>query len=1038
MYTHKKIKVFVTVFQEIVGPARNYGPADEYRIRNFIDKANYYLGNVPAPSDPLTIDGRNPHVEDSRFTLELVNINFTRAHEIYAAEAFSTGIPKSQFNDPNEVLNVFLLFSESESDSIPGGIAFNGTGPNDLQDGVTDNGAAYICLKNFYKNASVRESDENCAAFLLHEIGHLFGLNHTYCKGWGSVSAGKDCSVNPEPGNESDFDDLKDVFGVTGGAAGRIYPRPADCSTYPTSFPFFNPLKKATANDQYTNNFMGGNTLGHYMSPMQLGRMHRNAHFSAIRKYVYPLFPESRAHNREGQGQYFPHVITGKEVWDFDIKMYSDIIVKAGAQLTIKCKVAMPYMSNIIVEPGGELVLDGGTITSDRNDAGYFWYGISVWGRSKLPQIASAQGTVRVINGGTIANAIDGIIAGDGVFGSTARYGGIVVVDGGRFINNRRSIDLASYHYTYPFTTKKLPSACSVQRAQFIWDDDDHLDDYTFYHGSDYAIRLSEVDNVQLKHLSFNDNMSKAKRLKIGEGGTAIFSWQASYNIAHSTFSNTVIGMRAGGVRSEAISVDSCDFSYNRYSILVSGTVGVSVQHSRFNVYDLGLSSSAYQSGICMYGANAFDVGYNSFFRAAPDGTTSGSDAQGYGVRIEQCSPGNNLVHHNSFSKLDIHCLSRGRNTNGKKASDKEHTGLEFRCNQFDKIISSKHTADILVLGSNAATDGIRCVQGRSDQPVGNDFSDHIASTEMNLCLQESGKPVQVLPISKYYYSSSDPGRQAPSYYSSGVVTLVPVALSSGCMLPALTPEVTATIGAAGSSTTFKALCGAMNDTTASRLNLVEDAYRNMKSPYATAELSFFYLGEGRVEDATRAYASIFTSQEWNIDSAELSEFKMGAVLLRIMAAHVIDSIPVNVLSEKETDSLNYLTANAQTWPRAKACAWLHFATGAECSRFEPAYAGNDNSGNDTTILHVSEMNDMGDFSVRPNPVNELLTVSHTLRQTALLRIYDAFGRTLSAVVINPSESKLTVQTAAWTPGLYFYQLIQDGKVTRVGKIAKQ
>ncbi|GAA4454597.1 hypothetical protein GCM10023092_16850 [Rurimicrobium arvi] len=1044
MYTHKKIKIRIKVFQEIVGAVRNYTPSDEYMIINFINKANEYLASVPAPSDPLWIGGRNPHVSDSRFQLELATpVEFSKAEEIYK-ENVEGGVGIDEFYKPDEILNIFLVFSEPDADIIPGGIAFDGPNVTDILNGLNE-GYPHIVLKNFYKDPATRGQDEKCATYLLHEIGHLFGMCHTYCKDWGKPT-GTACSKSPELGIEGHFDDLTDVFGITASPAGRIFPRPYDCGSYPTINPFTDPASPTPANDRFTNNFMGGNNKGHYMSPLQLGRMHRNAHFTAIRKYLYPLYPENRNHDHVGQGQLYPLVITGNENWDFDIKMYSDIVVKPGAKLTITCRVAMPYHANIIVEPGGELVLDGGTITSDRNDDEYFWYGISVLGKSNRAQTTAYQGKVRVINGGTIKNALHGIVAGDEVFGTSNSGGGIIEVNGGQFVNNKRSIGFWPYHDRYSMPGFKWPSHCFILNSSFSWDDNYHLNSKVIDRRPSCGISLCDVDMVQIRGSVFKNNMSVTKRTIIMDIAAGLLSWTASYNTSENTFYNMLEGIKAEGVRSEPVYVNNSDFNYNIRGILVNGTLGARILNSRFNVYGLGYAPSPHNSAVWLYGVNAFDVGYNSFFKTLPDGSTTGPGtfASGYGVRVDQCSPGNNSVHHNSFARINTHCMSYGRNTNGTYPLDKDNTGLEFRCNLFDKTAKKDHYADIFVTGSNPATDGIRTVQGRYDRPAGNDFANSKGvftsspPSTTNILMQETGSAPGVTAVNKYYYSTTDPGRMLPTKYTTSLVTVVPLALSSGCDAPTFGPGGTeGTIGGAGSTTTLTMLNAALTDSTGDRVALVANAYNGMKSPYAAAELSFFYVGEGMVQQAQSTYASVFTSTDWTLDLAEQSEFQMGAILLRMAIAHSIDSIPDNQLDSVETDSLHYITANAQTWPRAKACGWLHFALGEECDMYDPQIPDNTDTAGSNRFGGAVTDSEQDAFAIHPNPVGGQFTIACALDKTARLQVSDAYGRRVLDLEIKPTDRNLNVSSASWTPGMYFYRLVQDRKVIRYGKISK-
>ena len=107
--------------------------------------------------------------------------------------------------------------------------------------------------------------------------------------------------------------------------------------------------------------------------PDQLGRMHRALHLTSVRNHVVCE-----------QRDKYTRVITDTERWTFNTKIYSSIIIDRDAELTICGEVFMPRGGSIIVRNGGRLILDGGTISIDReeyeNCPDETWLGIFVHG----------------------------------------------------------------------------------------------------------------------------------------------------------------------------------------------------------------------------------------------------------------------------------------------------------------------------------------------------------------------------------------------------------------------------------------------------------------------------------------------------------------------------------------------------------------------------------------------------------------------------------------------------------------------------------
>jgi len=88
-----------------------------------------------------------------------------------------------------------------------------------------------------------------------------------------------------------------------------------------------------------------------------------------------------------GQGE-TPTIITSDETWDHDIGLDGDLIIKPNVTLTIRCEVAFPATTKLIVERGATLIMDGGRLTSRCSQ---MWQGVEVWGDRSLPQIPTTS-----------------------------------------------------------------------------------------------------------------------------------------------------------------------------------------------------------------------------------------------------------------------------------------------------------------------------------------------------------------------------------------------------------------------------------------------------------------------------------------------------------------------------------------------------------------------------------------------------------------------------------------------------------------------
>ncbi|MFU8845083.1 MAG: metallophosphoesterase family protein, partial [Bacteroidales bacterium] len=151
--------------------------------------------------------------------------------------------------------------------------------------------------------------------------------------------------------------------------------------------------------------------------------------------------------------------------WDQNITYADEIRVCSGSTLTITSEVGFVENGKVIVEQGGKLELDGGLLTSVKEDE--FWYGIEVWGDPSSNQNPVDQGWVKIQNGGTIINSRQGVVASlleedptDGDLTPNPAYaGGIIQASDAHFINNQTAIQF----YDYPHTSVSYFNNCEFK-----------------------------------------------------------------------------------------------------------------------------------------------------------------------------------------------------------------------------------------------------------------------------------------------------------------------------------------------------------------------------------------------------------------------------------------------------------------------------------------------------------------------------------------------------------------------------------------------
>jgi hypothetical protein len=263
----------------------------------------------------------SPYIKDSKIKYELTNIYFYKSDELY------------QTNNDDALFSFIKKTDEKRiNEGLP--IIFNaGTSPGHL---TSYNGQSGIVT-------TVKPEDITfIRSHLLHEIGHAFGLGHTYVNTSGGGSDWQNFN-----GGCGSIDYLEDVFPNNN----PFCQNEGKKAFSPNNSPCYSCYESSP---DTSNNLMGGQRYNLWMSPLQMGRRIRSMHLnSSIRIFAKDMVSDHKN----------SWTINENEVWDFDIQLYKDILIKEGVTLTIKCKMAMAIEGLIILEKGAKLIVDGGEIT---------------------------------------------------------------------------------------------------------------------------------------------------------------------------------------------------------------------------------------------------------------------------------------------------------------------------------------------------------------------------------------------------------------------------------------------------------------------------------------------------------------------------------------------------------------------------------------------------------------------------------------------------------------------------------------------------
>ena len=245
---------------------------------------------------------------------------------------YSRTIIKNFARQPDSVLNIFAMVYPPDSVGKKG----------------FSSGRAGIALGTSLKIAGIKKYGVNGAwrfsALMNHEVGHIFGLRHSWYKNDG-------CDDTP--------------------------PNP-NCWSPKDEGPCVGPT---------SNNMMDYNNQQIAITPCQIGTVKMNMHRdgSKSRKLIVKDWCD-----------YDPEkslIITEDTEIDRAIDMKGDIIIEEGVSLRLSCRVHMPREGKIVVNPGAKLILNGNRI---HNDCGDTWGGIELLSKGDKKGTVEYLGRVRI------------------------------------------------------------------------------------------------------------------------------------------------------------------------------------------------------------------------------------------------------------------------------------------------------------------------------------------------------------------------------------------------------------------------------------------------------------------------------------------------------------------------------------------------------------------------------------------------------------------------------------------------------------------
>jgi hypothetical protein len=690
----KEIKLYVHIIHKEGDRSFNFTPQHEANLRNILEtKVNQQLSN----NVPYTLNGVNvpiPNIQDTRLRVKLVKFEYYENTALFNTYPWdlpyslnSSWVTNYLPNLPKDGINVLFLDQDVDG-SIFGGYGYY-------------NGENIVVLKNVYKHFSLIHNmvftnsfSSRIAGLLIHEVGHCIGLFHT----WESKLYVPDLVLS----NTSN-----------------------DCA-------FLGATSTFMAGDGCTNNYMSYNHDNRKnFTPMQLGRIHQI------------LLGNSKSTcllGREYDATQPIKFVNNTEVWTTGTIIPNDIHVRHGGKLVIKCKVLMPERGQIIVEPGGTLIVDGGYITSANCEGRNQWAGIRAYGNGSGTQdiisIIPSVGFVQIINNSKIENASTGVLA----YG-----GGVVQASNSEFINCARSIFLSN--------NDNGVNDLSVFRDNVFQINND-FKDFNF----EAFIKLYKVRGIQIVGNKFNTSIEYSKfltQLSPNES-YGIFSLDANFIVdkgaSNSEFKNLQIAIRASNFNTiHTFEVKNSHFRGVKDAITAYKVDFFKVSNNDIELLDV----YGYTRGVQSVYGTGYDISRNKIqaknYQVTPAKFPIGIEVL-YGGYMDNVIKSNELSYlrfgNRAYGINGVNPFSAVNTTLGSA-----RTGLAYFCNK-----------NVANAGHDFYVNDIRENQGGLTLPAGNTFTHYSRGLFSDFFFSplDGARPLGYV---KYFYRNLPGGIETPFYY---------------------------------------------------------------------------------------------------------------------------------------------------------------------------------------------------------------------------------------------------------------------------------
>ena len=720
--------------------------------------------------------------------------------------------------------------------------------------------------------------------------------------------------------------------------------------------------------------------------------------------------------------------------------------IDSGGVLNVYDTVGMGNLSSLVVNPGGKLIVDGGTLTSACS--GEMWQGIEVLGNPIQQQLPQYQGFVELRNEATIENAHCAIRTGlhdDVAFATT---GGIIKATNVTFLNNGRALEINPYAYTYPSGAVEdywaILSRCTLKV------DNNNLfavNNVTF---SEH-VKLWDVKGVLFRGCIFENNtsnpLSSGRGIYVEDAGMEVEPYcprplienecECPASLAtYGSFSGftTAVEVNTTG-NPYSVRIDGTSFSNNGTGVRINGNDYATVIRCDFDLQQVPAMTMV-NTGLLLNNCHGYKVEENRFHKSVKTQSLTSM-----GVLVNNSGIFANSIYHNFFDTLDYGVLVTRNNGD-------QRSGLLLSCNEYNNC-----TYGIYV--ESGAT--IAQTQGSISQGVDNKF-----------LLGQTSSLYNIGSLQLNYYHSSN--NIFNLYNPTGVATESNLAILNPCTptlcdngipgggggqyLAGFQSDMNAyTTATSNQSPADGTDGGGVNETLSETVRaLSETYYTAVRTLLADTVLDLNKLEQWHTVAQPIADPYSLTETRFmmgyddpfvaDADDAELANYADFHAMKLALRNNNLNDNADNVDNNNSPDINWYALTDAQiaqlqTIAERNAGRASVMAKGVLCFFFGICYDddflvddntdNNDNNGGaETRSAKAAQQDGETHLNVYPNPTDDILYVELSGTGIKSVGLYDLQGRIVTGVCDTPQSGNTAINVRSVPAGVYVLRVTDE------------